>query len=112
MKGGNEVEYPFWVVLLSALGGPGLVAYFANLALKDRDKRITDIEEWKEGHEKEHISTKEIIRMHEENREWMKGIAENQERNRASAESNFLHVMERIDKILSREPNSRRGDIK
>lgn len=110
MKGGNEVEYPFWVALLASLGGPGLVAYFANLALKDRDKRITDIEEWKEAHEKEHINAKEIIRMHEETREWMKGIAESQERNRTAAESNFLHVMERIDKLIARDHNTRGGD--
>ena len=104
------MKYPLWASILSAVGGPALVAYFANLALKDRDKRLDGFETWRDEHEKEHLSPKELIRMHEENRSWIKGISDLQEKHRLEAQSNFNHVMERIDKILSREQNSRRGD--
>jgi len=96
-------DAPVWAQILGFFGGPALVAYFANMALKDRDKRLGDIEKWREDHEKEHLSGKELIRMHEENRSWLSGLAEQQEKN-------FLHLNSRIDSMIERPHKGREND--
>ncbi len=97
-----------WLALVSLF--TGLIAYFSNMAINDRDARMDKLEEWKKEHEKNHPSMTELVRMHEENRSWLTGLSEQQERNRDSSEKSFIHLNKRIDALIDRSHNQRDSD--
>lgn len=97
-----------WLVIISIF--TGLVAYFGSLSISDRDERMSKLEEWKKEHEKDHVSQRELDRMHNENREWMQGLSDQQEKNRDASEKNFKYLSSRMDTLLSRDHKSRDSD--
>lgn len=84
--------------------GGWLVAFFlTKKALTDRDKRLNDMDVWKQEHEKNHPNVNELLRMHEENRELMQHIMDLLQKNNLTRETDFRHLNERIDRMMEKK---------
>lgn len=85
------------------IGGWLLAVFLTKQALKDRDKRLNDMEDWTRNHEANHPNLYESLRMHEETREMMQHIVDQLQKNNLSREGDFKHLNERIDRLMEKK---------
>ena len=70
--------------------------------LNIRDERLEELEQWKTEHAKDHVQSPEVFRMHEEMRQLILQLMENQGTLRESMQKDFHHISERIDRLSER----------
>lgn len=117
MKGTQVEDQLPLITILSNASGWAAAIFFGRMALKDRDKQlelheqaIKDGLKWQTDHEKGHVTSDDIQRIYEENRDSNKRVERMIAESTKSAQENFRHITSRVDEIAGRSHDRRQGD--
>ncbi len=91
--------YTLW----ANVGGWLLAFFLGKKALGDRDKRLDDMEGWQKEHLHDHPNMKELLRMHQENREVNQQILTALQKHQEVHREDFLLINHRLDNLNFKE---------